>query len=202
MPGMFFFVRFPRSFQIAKICFPLDEAMANNDPNRRWFLSILAGLLMVVIGCLVAIPALGYCFAPLRRRSGSAEGGFHDVGPLADIPMEQWRLLSLEIVQEDGWRKTRARHSIWARRRGAGEHEITVLSSICPHLGCPINWLTDRSQFNCPCHGGIFDAEGRHTGGPPPRAMDPLDYEVRAGRLWVRWQEFKIGVADRVPVNV
>jgi hypothetical protein len=31
--------------------------------------------------------------------------------------------------------------------------------------------------------------------------MDALDYEVRADRLWVRWQDFKIGVADRVPVT-
>jgi hypothetical protein len=32
--------------------------------------------------------------------------------------------------------------------------------------------------------------------------MDPLEFEVRAGRLWVRWQDFKIGVAEHVPVSV
>jgi hypothetical protein len=32
--------------------------------------------------------------------------------------------------------------------------------------------------------------------------MDPLEYEVRAGRLWVRWEEFKIGVGERIPVSV
>ena len=90
-----------------KNCFPLKGAMANNDRNRRWFLSILTSLLMLVIGFLVAIPALGYFFAPLRRKSGSAEGGVHDAGPLSEILIGQWRLLSLEIVQEDGWRKTR-----------------------------------------------------------------------------------------------
>jgi hypothetical protein len=31
--------------------------------------------------------------------------------------------------------------------------------------------------------------------------MDPLEFQVRAGRLWVRWLEFRIGVADRVPVQ-
>ena len=78
---------------------------------------------------------------------------------------------------------------------------MTVLSSICPHLGCPINWIADKDQFNCPCHGGIFNADGAHVGGPPPRSMDTLDFEVRAGRLWVRWQDFKIGVPQRVPVT-
>jgi len=111
-------------------------------------------------------------------------------------------LLALEMVHEDGWRQTRVRHSVWVRRRAQGDGDIKVLSSICPHLGCPINWHPDQSQFNCPCHGGLFNADGTHTGGPPPRGMDPLDYEVRAGRLWVRYQDFKIGVASRIPVNV
>jgi hypothetical protein len=44
-------------------------------------------------------------------------------------------------------------------------------------------------------------AVGRRTGGPPPRSMDLLPFEVRSGRLWVRWQDFKPGVADRVPVT-
>jgi hypothetical protein len=31
--------------------------------------------------------------------------------------------------------------------------------------------------------------------------MDPLEFEVRDGRLWVRWQDFRIGVAQHVPVE-
>lgn len=177
---------------------------ANTGTSRRRFLSFFTNLLMAVIGLMVAIPALGYFLAPLRRKSGTEGAGpaFLDVGPVADIPVGEWRLLSLEMIHEDGWRKTRVRHAVWVRREGGGDQAITVLSSICPHLGCPINWHPDQSQFICPCHGGLFDTDGRHTGGPPPRSMDPLEFEVRAGRLWVRWQDFKIGVAKRVPVNV
>jgi hypothetical protein len=32
--------------------------------------------------------------------------------------------------------------------------------------------------------------------------MDPLEFEVRQGRLWVRWQDFKIGVPERIAVSV
>jgi hypothetical protein len=32
--------------------------------------------------------------------------------------------------------------------------------------------------------------------------MDALAWEVRAGRLFVRWQDFKIGAARPVPVEV
>jgi Rieske Fe-S protein len=178
--------------------------MANTATHRRRFLGFCTEMLLALIGFLVAIPAVGYFVGPLRRKSG-VEGNdtiFQDAGPLSDIPVRQWRLLSVEMVHQDGWKKTRVKHAIWVRRQDDSDKGITVLSSICPHLGCPINWHPDQSQFVCPCHGGIFNAEGEHTGGPPPRAMDPLQFEVRAGRLWVRWQDFKIGVAQRVPVSV
>jgi Rieske Fe-S protein len=178
--------------------------MANTDTGRRRFLGLLTNLLMAAIGLLVAVPAVRYFFAPFRRKTEAEEDGaaFQDAGPLSDIPVGQWRLLSIEMVRQDGWRKTRVKHAVWVRRHAEGDQGVTVLSSICPHLGCPVNWHPDQSQFLCPCHGGLFDADGKQTGGPPPRAMDPLEFELRAGRLWVRWQDFKIGVAARVPVSV
>jgi Rieske Fe-S protein len=177
--------------------------MSDTGSNRRHFLSLLTKLLFTSLGLSVVVPAFAYVWSPLRRKreEKGSDGGFVDVGSLTDLPMGEWRLLTLEVVREDGWEKTRSRHALWVCRQGEDGRSIAVLSPICPHLGCPINWHPDRSQFSCPCHGGIFDTGGRHISGPPPRAMDALDYEVRAGRLWVRWQDFKIGVADRVPVS-
>jgi menaquinol-cytochrome c reductase iron-sulfur subunit len=105
------------------------------------------------------------------------------------------------VLHEDGWKKTRSRHAICVRREEEGTGKITVLSPICPHLGCPITWHPDQGKFGCPCHGGVFDANGHHVAGPPPRPMDALQFEVRTDRLWVRWQDFKIGVAKQIPVN-
>ncbi len=178
--------------------------MSNSNKNRRQFFSYLANLLGALTALGLAIPAVAYFLAPLRRKRGEDSSGatFHDVGPLSDFPVGEWCLRALEMVQEDGWKKTRVRRSVWVRRVGKGDREFTVLAPICPHLGCPINWHPDQSQFVCPCHGGIFDSNGRHITGPPPRSMDGLDMEVRGGRLWVRWQDFKIGLRERVPINV
>jgi Rieske Fe-S protein len=177
--------------------------MATTGQNRRGFFGLLTDLVIAAIGLLVAIPAVRYLWAPLRGKDEEAGGPtFLDAGPLADIRPGEWRLVSVEKTQQDGWKKAKVRHAVWVRRQDEGQQGITVLSSICPHLGCPVNWHPDETRFFCPCHGGIFDADGRQTGGPPPRSMDPLEFEVRAGRLWVRWQDFKIGVADRVPVSV
>jgi hypothetical protein len=32
--------------------------------------------------------------------------------------------------------------------------------------------------------------------------MDELAHETRGGQLWVQWQDFRIGVPDRVPVDI
>jgi Rieske Fe-S protein len=177
--------------------------MPETGSGRRTFLSFCTGGLLTFLGLLIAVPVIRYLWAPLRGNEGGEGTGSHfvDVGSLTDIPQGEWRLRLVEAVQQDGWKRTRVRHSVWVRRDGEGEQGVKVLSSLCPHLGCPINWHTDQAHFDCPCHGGVFDATGRQVSGPPPRSMDPLDFQVRAGRLWVRWQEFRIGVAERVPVN-
>jgi cytochrome b6-f complex iron-sulfur subunit/menaquinol-cytochrome c reductase iron-sulfur subunit len=173
--------------------------MSNGGSNRRNFLGVLSGMLMALLGLLLAVPALAYVVAPLwKRRDTETSASFADLGPVAELPEGQWQLRALEVVRADGWKKTRARHAVWVRRQG---DQVSALSSICPHLGCPINWHPQRDQFDCPCHGGAFDARGDRVAGPPPRGMDTLETEVRAGRLWVRWQDFKTGVAERIPLT-
>lgn len=126
---------------------------------------------------------------------------FKDLGPLSALPEGKWQLVPLKIVSQDGWIKAKEQHAVWVRRPENAEQKVEVLSPLCPHLGCPINWFPDKAEFMCPCHGGVFNANGKHLTGPPPRSMDPLSFEVRDGHLWVRWEEFKIGTAQRIPVR-
>src|SRR5438105_3638760 len=49
-----------------------------------------------------------------------------------------------------------------------------VLSSVCTHAGCSVTWHPERSQFLCPCHGGVFDGNGKSVAGPPPRPLTRL----------------------------
>ena len=173
--------------------------------HRRRFLSSCTGVLIGVIGLLSAVPILGYFLAPLRRKRDEEAAGasFVDLGPLEDLPVGEWRLLSLEVVRQDGWEKDRQRHAVWVRRQENPTGRLPCCRPICPHLGCPVNWHPDQTQFVCPCHGGIFNAEGRHDVGPAAPVDGPAGFrEVRGGRLWVRWQDFKIGVAERIPVRL
>ena len=180
------------------------RTMPNNGDSRRSFLSFLTKALAGVIGLCLAAPAVAYVTSPLWKKRGAGGSGpdFSDAGALADLPVGEWRAVTVEVVRRDGWETTRTRRTVWVRRSAEGDSAIAILSPICPHLGCPINWSPDRGAFVCPCHKGTFDGDGAMVSGPPPRGMDALAWEVRAGRLFVRWQDFKIGVATPSPVEV
>jgi cytochrome b6-f complex iron-sulfur subunit len=46
-----------------------------------------------------------------------------------------------------------------------------VISAVCTHLGCTVQWKPDQRRFDCPCHGSRFKDDGTVIGGPAPRAL-------------------------------
>jgi len=37
--------------------------------------------------------------------------------------------------------------------------DIVAYSTLCTHMGCPVNYNADERTFKCPCHFSMFDAE-------------------------------------------
>ncbi|MDX6227771.1 MAG: thiosulfate dehydrogenase (quinone) large subunit [Frankiales bacterium] len=55
----------------------------------------------------------------------------------------------------------------------AGDYK--AFSAICTHAGCTVAFLKKTSQFQCPCHGGLYDAKtGQVLSGPPPQPLPSI----------------------------
>lgn len=52
--------------------------------------------------------------------------------------------------------------------------ELCLLSPVCPHLGCDVQWNVAEKSWDCPCHGSRFTAEGRVVNGPASDNLRPL----------------------------
>jgi cytochrome b6-f complex iron-sulfur subunit len=63
------------------------------------------------------------------------------------------------------------------------EGDIKALSEKCPHLGCRVPFCDSSGQFECPCHGSVFNRAGEYRAGPAPRGMDEHPVEVGASDL-------------------
>lgn len=63
---------------------------------------------------------------------------------------------------------------VWVRRDDQG---IMALLATCTHLGCEVNYHPEKKKWLCPCHGSIYDEEGRPISGPAPRALPRVAVE-------------------------
>ena len=75
---------------------------------------------------------------------------------------------------------------------------LYVVEAKCTHLGCTPNWLAAEGKFKCPCHGSVYDVDGKVLAGPAPRRLDVLPSKVEDGRLFVMYKEYKAGLSTSV----
>jgi cytochrome b6-f complex iron-sulfur subunit len=57
-------------------------------------------------------------------------------------------------------------HRLFVIRQKEAFH---VISAICTHLGCTVQWRD--TEFDCPCHGSRFRSDGTVIGGPAPSPL-------------------------------
>ncbi|HTF27253.1 MAG TPA: FAD-dependent oxidoreductase, partial [Flavitalea sp.] len=55
--------------------------------------------------------------------------------------------------------------------------EIFAVNPVCTHLKCEVKWNSAEKSWDCPCHGGRFDCQGRLLTGPPSRDLEQVSIE-------------------------
>lgn len=153
--------------------------------DRRRFLTRVTVALSGGIAALVGVPILGYLLAPLVERPAVE---YVDVGAADSFHVGETRLAKFRDPSPLPWAGQLAESALWVRRRAAsGEEAFQIFSVHCTHLGCPVNWRAEAGIFLCPCHGGVYYADGTVAGGPPERPLFQRGWKIDAnGRLLVK----------------
>ncbi|MEZ4524153.1 MAG: ubiquinol-cytochrome c reductase iron-sulfur subunit [Thermomicrobiales bacterium] len=152
----------------------------NERLSRRKLLNIGIFGFGTIAGTVVGIPIISYLLSPLLN---PAKNAWRDVGAIDDFKVGDTVEVTLEEPSPLPWAGATAQTSAWLRR--TGDRDFTAFAVNCTHLGCPVNWLQEAELFLCPCHGGIYDANGDVAGGPPPRALWQHQTRVVNGRVQV-----------------
>ena len=160
--------------------------MAETMPpvSRRGFLLGVGLLLNAIAAALFAVPVVGYLLGPVRRL---AEQAWIPLGPVAQFPENQTRLATYRNPFVQAWDGETANVPCWVRRLGGETFQVFAIN--CAHLGCPVRWFPESGLFMCPCHGGVYYADGSRASGPPPRGLYEYATKVEDGQLWVRGGE-------------
>ncbi|MCI0330516.1 MAG: ubiquinol-cytochrome c reductase iron-sulfur subunit [candidate division Zixibacteria bacterium] len=149
--------------------------------GRRDFFGLLAKGLGGLISTLLAVPLGGYLLSPVLRKAG--EGGWVSLGRADKFAPGRPVRVEYSYEREDGWMKTKVSRYAFILRRPDG---LVAFSPVCTHLGCSVGWNEEQKNFHCPCHGGVYDPEGKVLAGPPPKPLTQFDTKVEEGKLFIR----------------
>ena len=153
------------------------------SPRRTFFRWIASGL-AAAAALLVAGPFAAYI---LRTRGRSVQ--WIDLGTVGEFPINETRRVTFDNPLRQPWDGMVAHTAVYVRYEGkdtSRKDQFLVLGVNCAHLGCPVTWFPESALFMCPCHGGVYYADGTRASGPPPRGLFQCTWRLRKDRLEIQ----------------
>ncbi len=159
----------------------IEQRLHEERVSRRTFLMNVGIALNAIIGMVVAVPAIVYIFGPVIRRKEYLQ--WVAIGNTSEFTPGETRLVTFRNPFSDPWDGATA--NVPAYVRCVEPDKFTVFAINCAHLNCPVRWFAESQLFMCPCHGGIYYADGSRASGPPERGLFTYDVKIQGGKLMI-----------------
>lgn len=170
-----------------------EPRMSENDLSRRNFMTRTILGIFGFIGATMAATLGGFGIIPALKKEKS---DWIEAGPASDLSSDQPQERRILAIIKSGWQSEKETRSVWLVKRA--DKSITAFSASCPHLGCGYRWVAAEHLFKCPCHGSVFDINGKVISGPAPRRLDTLETRVENGKVFVRHETFQLGTSAKI----
>ncbi len=188
--------------------------------SRREFMARSTAVVAGLIGISLFVPIGGYILAAAKSKVSD-----HWVPlsiPVSQLPVDSPVSHTFRAISVSGWMRVPVERTVWLIRHSSPQDPmslpedqklgldsklekqfsdplLTVLSPICPHLGCSPQWNENQKLFICPCHHSIYELNGSRVSGPAPRPMDTLPVKIgKDGEISIMYEQFAIGIPEKV----
>jgi menaquinol-cytochrome c reductase iron-sulfur subunit len=168
---------------------PIVSRREADGVQRRTFLQRFllwaTGVAGLLATAAVGIPFVGFILGVVRKNPVQ----WVNLGPVGKFPKEQTRLETFDSPLREAWDGVTAHTGVYVRYLGLdgdSKERFLVFAVNCAHLGCPVEWFPQSGLFMCPCHGGVYYADGERASGPPPRGLFQCAWQVRDGQLEIQ----------------
>ena len=158
-----------------------EERLETERITRRTFMMNVGIALNAVVGIAIAVPVVAFLLGPVTRRKEYRH--WIDLGSTGEFQPGETRLVNYRNPFTESWDGETA--NIPAYVRCVSSNEFVVFAINCAHLGCPVRWFSESQLFMCPCHGGVYYADGSRASGPPERGLFTYDVKITGGRLQI-----------------
>ncbi len=118
--------------------------------------AVLTGGLAAAAG--IAAGVTGGVF--LGRETQQSEGA-GNWPPLVTDNVGDWQLIAHVSDLAPGTVKRFVTNNLTLNLIRRSDGSFKAFSAACTHMGCLVSWNATDQTFDCPCHGGRFDAQGK-----------------------------------------
>lgn len=65
-------------------------------------------------------------------------------------------------------------------------NDLSAVNPTCTHAGCVVQWQGAKKNFTCPCHGSVFDVDGKVLQGPAAKPLKTYQAKIEGNSVLVK----------------
>ena len=159
-----------------------EQTLEKERITRRTFMMNVGIALNAIVGIAIATPVVVYLLGPVLRRKEYRQ--WISLGDVTGFPPGETKLVTYRNPYRDSW--DGETDNVPAYVRCTGPDQLVVFAINCAHLGCPVRWFSESQLFMCPCHGGVYYADGSRASGPPERGLFTYETKIENRKLMIK----------------
>ena len=176
-----------------------------SEESRRKFIVVSTLGVSAVCGIFPIASGITTILDPVKKSAGNqVKVSWTKVAPLQNLT-DDGKPAKFEVILEqvrDAWTtyKNVPVGAVYLTRKG---DEVKAFNLKCPHLGCAVDFRSKSNDYFCPCHNSTFGLDGSvaDANSPSPRGMDTMDTKVEDGVVWIRFQQYRPNIAEKIPLS-
>ena len=178
-----------------------DQESQPEQPDRRGFIRGASCFIGAAVGAVPMTAGIRVLIDPIvRKNSESEKAEFIRLAELTELQDGEPMKFAIVENKSDKWSRYTdvPVGAVYLLKR---DEKVIAYNTVCPHLGCFVDYRESENDFFCPCHDSQFNLDGKLTKGVSPRPMDELAVEIRNGvEVWVKFERFKSNTKEKIVI--
>ena len=187
----------------------MSESEEAPNEDRRQFIKGASCAIGAAIGVVPMAAGVRMALDPLSREAIAVDAEFIRLAEVSDLEAGVPRKFAIVEDKRDKWSRYKdvpvgAVYLLLEKAEDSksSEPKVIAYNTVCPHLGCFVDYRPKQQDYFCPCHDSNFALNGKLKNGVSPRGMDTLTVELRnTTEVWVKFQRFKANSKNKIAIS-